>query len=133
MPGGGPGSALPDDVPLFVNVARLVPEKAQHLLVEAFALVRGRSCPTPSSPSPAPPGPGRGPRCSTPSSGTGVGEAVHAAGLPRPTPAALVAAADVFAFSSISEGSPGAVVEAMALGTPVAAFAIPPVAELTDG
>ncbi len=45
----------------------------------------------------------------------------------------LVAAADVFAFSSVSEGSPGAVVEAMVLGTPVAAFAIPPVAELTRG
>ncbi|MFS8585710.1 MAG: glycosyltransferase, partial [Acidimicrobiia bacterium] len=46
---------------------------------------------------------------------------------------ALVAAADVFAFSSLSEGLPGAVVEALVLGTPVAAFAIPPVAELTDG
>ncbi len=44
-----------------------------------------------------------------------------------------MAAADVFAFSSISEGSPGAVVEALVLGTPVAAFGIPPVAELTDG
>src|SRR5690606_17150496 len=46
---------------------------------------------------------------------------------------ALVAAADVFAFSSLSEGLPGAVVEALVLGTPVAAFAIPPVAELTEG
>ena len=31
---------VPDGVPLFANVARLVPEKAQHLLVEAFALAR---------------------------------------------------------------------------------------------
>ena len=31
---------VPDGVPLFANVARLVPEKAQHLLVEAFARVR---------------------------------------------------------------------------------------------
>ena len=51
----------------------------------------------------------------------------------RDAAGALVAAADVFAFSSLSEGSPGAVVEAMMLGTPVAAFAIPPVAELTGG
>ena len=33
---------VPADVPLFVNVARLVPEKAQHLLVEAFARVRAK-------------------------------------------------------------------------------------------
>ena len=46
---------------------------------------------------------------------------------------AMVAAADVFAFSSLSEGSPGAVLEAMAIGTPVVAFDIEPVVELTDG
>ena len=33
-------SGSTDGVPLFVNVARLVPEKAQHLLVDAFAEVR---------------------------------------------------------------------------------------------
>jgi len=33
----------------------------------------------------------------------------------------------------VSEGSPGAVVEALTLGTPLAAFDIPPVVELTDG
>jgi glycosyltransferase involved in cell wall biosynthesis len=36
-------------------------------------------------------------------------------------------------LSSVSEGSPGVVLEALALGTPVVAFDIPPVAELTDG
>ena len=40
--GGGGRSAfsLPDGAPLFVNAARHVPEKAHHLLVEAFAIVR---------------------------------------------------------------------------------------------
>ena len=49
------------------------------------------------------------------------------------TRSALIAAADVFVFSSLSEGSPSAVLEAMALGTPVVAFDIAPVVELTGG
>jgi glycosyltransferase involved in cell wall biosynthesis len=63
---------------------------------------------------------------------TGLGDAVSLLGF-RSDARALISAADMFAFSSVSEGSPGAVVEAMVLGTPVAAFAIPPVAELTHG
>ena len=39
----------------------------------------------------------------------------------------------MFVFSSLSEGSPSAVLEAMAIGTPVVAFAIAPVVELTGG
>lgn len=42
----------------------------------------------------------------------------------------LLAAADVFAFPSLFEGFPGAVVEAMALALPVVASDIPPVREL---
>src|SRR5690606_38112632 len=34
------GLGVPAGAPLVVNVARLVPEKAQHLLVEAFAAAR---------------------------------------------------------------------------------------------
>jgi glycosyltransferase involved in cell wall biosynthesis len=119
---------------VVVNVGRLVPEKAQHLLVEAFAAARGEL-----------PGArlviiGAGGR-SEPAvratvqaaiEGHGVGDAVQLLGF-RDDARALVAAADVFAFSSLSEGSPGAVLEAMALGTPVAAFDIPPVADLTGG
>lgn len=121
---------LPDDVPVFVNVARLVPEKAQHLLVEAFAAVR-RELP--------------GARLVVVgASGTaeptvreeirrhGVADAVHLLGF-RADARELMAAADVFAFSSLAEGSPSVVVEALQLGIPVAAFAISPVAELTDG
>ena len=43
-----------------------------------------------------------------------------------------MAAADVVVLSSLSEGSPSVVLEAMSVGTPVVAFDIPPVRELTD-
>jgi glycosyltransferase involved in cell wall biosynthesis len=131
-PAGGRASfGLPTDVPLFVNVARVVPEKAQHLLVEAFARVATEL-----------PGARLAIAGAEGSASPAVAAAVERAGLAdavvmlgfRSDARDLVAAADVFAFSSMSEGSPGAVVEAMMLGTPVAAFAIPPVAELTgDG
>jgi glycosyltransferase involved in cell wall biosynthesis len=124
----------PGEGPVIVNVGRLVPEKAQHLLVEAFAGARREL-----------PGArlvivGAGGRAEPAVRATvqaaigrhGVGDAVQLLGF-RDDARALVAAADVFAFSSLSEGSPGAVLEAMALGTPVAAFDIPPVADLTGG
>ena len=62
----------------------------------------------------------------------GLEESVHLLGF-RDDARSVVAASDVFAFSSLSEGSPGAVLEALAIGTPVAAFDIEPVVELTDG
>ena len=116
--------------PLFVNVARLVPEKGQQLLVDAFARVRTDL-----------------PDAQLAIAGaTGSAEpavrmaierhqldgTVHLLGW-RPDVAALVTAADVFVFSSLSEGFPSAVLEAMALGTPVVAFDIAPVVELTGG
>jgi glycosyltransferase involved in cell wall biosynthesis len=130
-PAGRTGFGLPEDVPLFVNVARLVPEKAQHLLVEAFARVAaelpGARLAIAGADGPA------GPQVRQAVERAGLDGAVSLLGF-RADARALVADADVFAFSSISEGSPGAVVEALMLGTPVAAFAIPPVAELTgDG
>ncbi|HET9610078.1 MAG TPA: glycosyltransferase [Acidimicrobiales bacterium] len=121
---------LPDGVPLFANVARLVPEKAQHLLVEAFADVR-RQLPGARLAIAGAAGPAT-PAVTAAIERAGLGDAVALLGF-RDDARALVAVADVFAFSSLSEGSPGAVVEAMMLGTPVAAFAIPPVAELTGG
>lgn len=118
------------DVPLFVNVARRVPEKAQHLLVAAFEHVRaelsGAQLVIAGAPGPA------DEAVTAAISDAGLAGAVHLLGF-RPDARALVAAADVFAFSSLSEGSPGAVVEALMLGTRVAAFDIPPVVELTDG
>ncbi|MGH9112213.1 MAG: glycosyltransferase [Acidimicrobiales bacterium] len=121
---------IPEGVPLFVNVARLVPEKAQHLLVEAFARVR---CDEPQAHLAIAGASGHAePLVRSVIERERLERVVHLLGF-REDVRALVAAADVFAFSSLSEGSPSAVVEAMALGTPVAAFAIAPVAELTDG
>jgi glycosyltransferase involved in cell wall biosynthesis len=117
--------------PLFVNVARLVPEKAQHLLVEAFAAVLAE-LPSARLLVAGAEGPNTG-AVRAAVSRLGIDSAVTLLGF-RSDARSLVAAADVFAFSSLSEGSPGAVVEALRIGTPVAAFDIPPVAEITgDG
>lgn len=121
---------LPEDVPLFANVARLVPEKAQHLLIEAFAIVRAQ-VPDAQLAIAGERGPAA-PLVTAAIERAGLDSAVSLLGF-RPDARALVGAADVFVFSSLSEGSPGAVVEALIVGTPVAAFGIPPVTELTDG
>jgi glycosyltransferase involved in cell wall biosynthesis len=121
---------LPTTAPLFVNAARLVPEKAQHLLVEAFALVHAE-LPDARLAIAGAPGAASG-RVHDAIERTGLGDAVELLGF-RADARALMAAADVFVFSSMSEGSPGAVVEALVIGTPVAAFGIAPVAELTNG
>ncbi len=119
---------VPTDAPLFVNVARLVPEKAQHLLVEAFAAVHAE-LPSARLLVAGAEG-GNADAVSGAVERLGLGSAVSLLGF-RADARSLVAAADVFAFSSLSEGSPGAVVEALRIGTPVAAFDIPPVAEIT--
>jgi glycosyltransferase involved in cell wall biosynthesis len=119
---------VPDGAPLVVNVARLVPEKAQHLLVEAFAAAQSE---LPGARLLVAGAPGANQLAVVAAiERHGLGDAVDLLGY-RSDARSLVAAADAFAFSSLSEGSPGAVVEAMRLGTPVAAFDIPPVAELT--
>ena len=121
---------VPADVPLFANVARLVPEKAQHLLVEAFARVRDE-LPDAHLAIAGDVGPALA-AVQHAVDRTGTGHAVSLLGF-RSDARALVAVSDVFAFSSMSEGSPGAVVEALVVGTPVAAFGIPPVRDLTGG
>ncbi|MGH9117741.1 MAG: glycosyltransferase [Acidimicrobiales bacterium] len=116
--------------PLIVNVGRLYPEKAQHLLVDAFAVVKAAQ-PDAILAIAGPAGPGE-PAVLAAIARHGLEDSVHLLGF-RDDARSLVAAADVFAFSSLSEGSPGAVLEAMAIGTPVAAFDIEPVVELTEG
>jgi glycosyltransferase involved in cell wall biosynthesis len=115
---------------LFVNAARLVPEKGQHLLVDAFAQVRTE---VPDAQLAIAGAPGSAePAVRAAIERHHLAGAVHLLGW-RPDVAALVTAADVFVFSSLSEGFPSAVLEAMALGTPVVAFDIAPVVELTGG
>jgi glycosyltransferase involved in cell wall biosynthesis len=121
---------VPDGVPLFVNVARRVPEKGLDRLVRAFAKVRAE---LPDAHLAVAGAPGSADAAIAAAiDETGLGDRVHLLGY-RPDARSLIAAADVFAFSSVSEGSPGVVVEAMTIGVPVAAFDIPAVAELTDG
>ena len=120
---------LPETGPLFVNVARLVPEKAQDLLVEAFAQVIP-SLPDAHLAIAGDTGPAA-PAVHAAVDDCGVAGRVHLLGF-RADVRALVRLADVFVFSSLSEGFPGAVAEAMLVGTPVVAFDIPPLLELTD-
>lgn len=119
---------LPRSGPMFVNVGRLHPEKAQHLLVDAFAVVKA-ALPDAVLVVAGPSGPSES-AVRAAITRHGLADSVHLLGF-RADARSLMAAADVFAFSSLSEGSPGAVLEAMAVGTPVVAFAIPPVVELT--
>jgi glycosyltransferase involved in cell wall biosynthesis len=121
---------LPSGAPLFVSVGRMVPEKAQHLLVDALAIAR-RSLPDARLALVGPRGPAE-PDVRAAIARHQLEDVVQLLGY-RSDARSVVAAGDVFVFSSRSEGSPGAVVEAMALGTPVVAFDIPPLVELTDG
>lgn len=61
----------------------------------------------------------------------GLSERVHFLGHREDVPD-ILAAADVFAFPSLFEGYPGAVLEAMALGLPIVASAIPPTREILE-
>jgi glycosyltransferase involved in cell wall biosynthesis/peptidoglycan/xylan/chitin deacetylase (PgdA/CDA1 family) len=120
---------LPDGRPLIVNVARHEPMKGHVALLEAFAAVRRRV-----------PGAVLAVAGSEGSTTAAIHEAmarldldgsVHLLGL-RPDVPQLLASADAFAFPSSAEGMPGAVLEALLAGLPVAAFDIPPVREVTD-
>lgn len=126
---------LPEQAPLFVNVARRVPEKAQHLLVTALAEVRQELADAQLAIA-GTPGPGdeaiEAALVNGEAADPGLREAVHLLGF-RADAEELIGCADVFAFSSISEGAPGVIVQALTVGTPIAAFGIGPVGELTNG
>lgn len=62
----------------------------------------------------------------------GIGERVHFLGKRADVPEVL-AALDVFAFSSLREGAPLSVIEAMLVGLPVVATDIPALREVTGG
>ncbi len=62
----------------------------------------------------------------------GISERVIFAGL-RLDKESILAAMDIFAFPSLTEGLPNALIEAMAAGKPIVATDIPPVREILDG
>ncbi len=120
---------IPADAALIVNVARQDPRKGLVELIEAFAVVLAR-VPNAHLATAGRDGP-ETPAVREAVARLGLEDAVTLLGF-RPDVAQLLAAADVFGFSSFSEGMPGAVLEAMAAGVPVVAFDIDPVREVSD-
>jgi glycosyltransferase involved in cell wall biosynthesis len=119
---------IPADVPVIGTLGRLAEVKRQDLLIRAFARVRERF------PDARLVLVGDGPllgELRALSEGLGVLESVHFTGYqadPRPYLAAL----DVFALTSRSEGMPLAVLEAWATGVPVVASAVGGLPALID-
>jgi glycosyltransferase involved in cell wall biosynthesis len=113
--------------PVILNVARQEPPKGHELLIEAMVHVLDR---TPDALIVLVGRQGR-------STGAmeerirslGIGDSVVRMGV-RTDVADLLAAADVFAFSSVAEGLGGAVVEAAGLGLPVVTFDLPALREV---
>jgi glycosyltransferase involved in cell wall biosynthesis len=116
---------------IVLNVGRQAPQKGQVHLVDAFAEVVGTHTDAVLLVAGA-----RGPSTPTLEARVvehGVADRVRLLGHRDDVPD-LLAAADVFAFPSLYEGLGGAVLEAMALGTPIVASDLPAVREITaDG
>ena len=117
---------LADDVPMIFAASRQEPQKGIDTLLQAVPMLLE------FSPSAAVVIAGREGR-STPSYGallveSRVKDAVRFLGERDDVPD-LLAAADVFVLPSLREGLPGAVLEAMAVGTPIVASDLPPVRE----
>lgn len=113
------------DVRLLLNIGRLVPEKAQATLLEAFHLLR------PTHPVRlliAGDGPERAPLQARIDK-LGLQDRVTLLGMRQDTPA-LHNAADLFVLSSRVEGMPLVLGEALSCGRPVVATSAPGVAEL---
>ena len=115
---------------LAVSVARLDPQKNPAGAIEAFARAfGGRESGAPGmgrrgQPARGQPPYGRGP-------GHRAARAFHR-GLPGCRVAGLLSACDIFLLASAWEGSPVAVIEAMAAGLPVVATAVGGVPELVE-
>lgn len=118
-----------DDFPVILNVGRLTPQKDQATLVKAFAVLREKI------------------PCRLIILGEG-GERSNLSQLARrlniendvlmpgfaPNPYAYMARARIFALSSIYEGLPGVLIEALACGTPIVSTDCPSgPAEILDG
>ena len=117
---------VPDGHPLVVAVARLAPQKALHVMLEALATVdRAHLAILGDGP--------LGPRLREQAHTLGLGDRVHFLGFRQDVPD-HVAAADTFCLSSIWEGVPLSAQEAILLGTPIVATDVGGMDELvTDG
>lgn len=116
-----------DDL-LFVSLARLEPQKNPLGLIEAFARA------VPAAPNAHLVMAGEGSlseECRRLAEQSGLAGRVHLAGLCRDVPE-LLSACDLFVLASDWEGSPVAVIEAMAARLPVVATAVGGVPELVD-
>jgi glycosyltransferase involved in cell wall biosynthesis len=122
--------AGPDDAsPRLLAVGRLAPQKAHRYLIEAMPAVVERH------PSAHLVVAGAGPledRLRSLIERLGMTNAVTLAGVRRDVPA-LLATADAFVLPSLWEGAAGALVEAMALGVPVAVTDDPGLREVAAG
>jgi glycosyltransferase involved in cell wall biosynthesis len=114
-----------DAWPLLLNVGRLCQQKGQEHLIRALPQVR-RHFPKAYALVA-----GRGPleaHYRAVARECGVSGAVRLLGL-RSDVKALLQCADIFVFPSLYEGLGGAMLEAMAMGRPIVASRIPPIAE----
>ena len=118
---------IPAEAKLLLWVGRMDPVKRLGDLLEAFAQLT-------LEPPPHLLLVGDGPerdRVETQVSQRGLDKRVHLIGFRTDVPA-LLAAADVFALPSLTEGLPNALLEAMATGLPVVACAVPGCTDLID-
>jgi len=109
--------AIPPDAPLVGIIGRLVPIKAVDVLIDALALV-----PPPTHLAVVGDGEER-PRLEALAASSGLAGRVHFTGWVHDVPAA-VADCDVVALTSRNEGTPVALIEALAAARPVVATAV---------
>ncbi|MGO4325648.1 glycosyltransferase [Cupriavidus sp. 2TAF22] len=118
---------VPPGTALVLNVGRLVPEKAQDLLLDAFSRLEDNAQASPRLMI-AGDGPARA-ALADDIGRRGLAERASLLGMRRDIPA-LLNAADLFVLSSQIEGMPLAIAEALACGCPVVSTDAPGVADM---
>ena len=122
------GLGLPIETPVVIAVGRLEPVKGLLYLIDALPILRQLVPDVHLLVAGKDGAAGPEIRAAAAASGAPVTFLGH-----RTDVAELLVAADVLAFPSLSEGSPGTIIEAMASGCPIVASAIPPNLEVLGG